>query len=457
MDNLPQDVGLYMMEFLDINDCKNLDNANISDIFSLETIINDRTKGIGAQPTGKQLHDLIMRDNFNQIEAYTIKFGSINMITSMIIYSIMGDLVKYLKFFIEYLELTIDDLNSFPNPESNIPRPSTFSKNNTLLSYVVFYDSIECLKYLINIGVDVNYNTNDSFHPLMFAMRYMSTKCFKILLECSRTQRDILKINMDDGCLYNNILFRMINIHSEQMFKNVIYILNNYEVYNMLNSDDPENILVIAIRSGNVQLIDYLIDYGVSYPQGIFPSDIFGNSIVHHAILNRNNYPDLFRRVMKSGQYHLDSQNRKSRTPLSLLIRNCTLEELKMFVESSERNNKNCSTPILICNSHEWGNYNCLSNESKSGPCIISDNDMFIAFMYQTNLDVLEYIIKRKSTIIRSCPTVHDTIMDVIGAREIASDESTSEMMDVFIDKINAETTSKTDILRDLVEKYLME
>jgi len=458
MDTLPEELILRITEFIDINDCERFTESTLLSKDTFDFVNNKRSGRVDRVPSGKQLQNLIINDEFDLIEAYTIKFGDRHdMRTSMIMYAITNDFPKYLKFFIEFYKISINDMNSFSDKaSSNIPF-STFLRDATMLSYVIFYDSEKCLKYLINIGVDVNYTDHDNLHPLVFALRYLSNKCINLLLRCNRTRKDVIGINLHDGPLYNNILHRMLNITSGEMLDNIIYTIRNYDMYDMLDSTNQENLLVQAIRVGNIGLINYLTEYGVSYPVENVPVDIMGDDIIHQAVLNRNEYPELFSRVIANGRYYLETKNRSYRTPLSILIRDCTLDDLKTFVDAQEAWCKeDTSCKDSLCTKHLWANYECSNYDNKSLKCVISDNDMFIAFMYQTNIEVLEYIIKRKTTIIRSCPTIKDTIMDVISAREKTHEDNTSELIDIFIEKINSEDTPSSEILRDLVEKYIL-
>jgi len=246
----------------------------------------------------------------------------------------------------------------------------------------------------------------------------------------------------NNGSLFDNILYRMIYHDGDRMLENIKYTLQKYNVGEFMDPENENNLLVLAVRCGNITLVNYLVSIGLTIPDGLYCADISGNTIFHQAVSHRKDFPELYNSIVLGCSYVITDINQDSGTVLSVLIKDCNLQELKDFIkvvasphklrktnESVIDKNSTVSVymedikdtrPVrILCNSHICYNYSCGMNisETNSMECIITDNDMFIAFTFQENIDVLEYIIKMKIITIMTCQSILDAVRIIINTR----------------------------------------
>lgn len=125
------------------------------------------------------------------------------MATLNILKCCMGDFVEELK---QHIHSGID-LNNQEDPPLNI---------------ATYYNSVKCIKLLIEVGADINIKDNHGETPLHTAVDGMSMECIRVLIEAGV----ILDPKDNDG---NTPLHHAADIHNrdDMDYKELIYLLLN--------------------------------------------------------------------------------------------------------------------------------------------------------------------------------------------------------------------------------------
>eukprot|EP00833_Pecoramyces_ruminatium_P018011 jgi/Orpsp1_1/1192043/evm.model.d7180000090145.2 len=147
---------------------------------------------------------------------------------------------------------------------NNIPLIKNLIENNSniniiinnnikLIDSIIMKNNLELLKYLITIGLDINYKDKNGHTPLIYAIKAQNEPIIDYLLNCNIIISEIKNINIDI-----NLIKKILKLNNPKLFS-ILY--NNFFDVNQ-KDERGESLLNYSIEYNNEQFVKYLIECG---------------------------------------------------------------------------------------------------------------------------------------------------------------------------------------------------
>lgn len=136
-----------------------------------------------------------------------------------------------------------------------------FSRDESLLMHAVFESNLECVKLLINQGVDVNYECNHGMTPLLIAIKMGNLECVNILTQNKADVDKLCTIKIDkDTEIDTTPLIIACELDSAHIAK--ILINSGANIDKTMPSG--MNALIAATDANSKQCIELLLQHGAN-------------------------------------------------------------------------------------------------------------------------------------------------------------------------------------------------
>ncbi|KAL6631669.1 ankyrin repeat-containing domain protein [Neocallimastix sp. 'constans'] len=208
------------------------------------------------------------------------------------------------------------------------------NKKIKLINTIINNHNLTLLKYLINIGLDVNSMDKNGYSPLIYAIKAQNKSIIDYLLECDTNINGIKDISIDF-----NLIKKILKLNNPQLL--TILYNNKFDV----NQKDErgETVLNFAIEFSNERFVKYLIDNGADVNK---EGNKYCTPLVK-AIFNGN--INIVKYLIDFGA-DINKRVSYGNTPLIYAIENNNIDIIKCLVDNGANLNiegENFDTPLI--------------------------------------------------------------------------------------------------------------
>lgn len=241
---------------------------------------------------------------------------------------------------------------------------------NTAIFYTIYYNNFEIFKELFNYEIDLTVTVANNYNIIHMIVFHKREQFLTYLLELPlfESYRYLLNNHNGDGesPLHLACNFELLSL-TTILLKEDVEINDNTNINNI----SP---IMYGVLLNNYEITDLILDY---YPN-INLQDINGNTVLHHAVSQKNPY---FFKRLKELDYDYDITNINGETVLHLVLKTITelddydVEELLEKTNINIQDNNGDTILHILVRNKLWLNYKNILSKKRINIYVLNGDD----------------------------------------------------------------------------------